>query len=295
MKKLFAILIFKILLLQNLFAQEISPYIKVGLFEDEIVHASKIVKANLEAKGFEIIGDYNPENKPNLKVVVFTRKDLQETVLKIENRGLLASTLKVGLKSAADGTVITYLNPDYLFNAFLQDEYTNFLTELTTISQDVAEALVEMGDENLPFGGKLKVDFLRKYQYNFMMPGFNDPIKLRTFDSFEQGIAKIQNNLFAKKENAKLVYKIILPKQNKAVFGVGLLDPSEGEPNLLAKLDDDHIAALPYEIILEGTTATMLSGRFRIPLFWPHLSAFSFSKIILPAWNIEQALENICE
>ena len=40
---------------------------------------------------------------------------------------------------------------------------------------------------------------MKNYQYKMMMPYFTDPVELAEYDSFEQGLVKIQNNLFAKK------------------------------------------------------------------------------------------------
>ena len=80
-----------------------------------------------------------------------------------------------------------------------------------------------------------------------------------------------------------------------AVFGIGLLDKEEGEPNFLPKIGEDHVAALPYEIILQDNKATMLHGKYRIALHWPELTMGTFMKIMSTPGDIEDVLEALCE
>ena len=128
-----------------------------------------------------------------------------------------------------------------------------------------------------------------------MMPYFTDPVELAEFDSFEQGLSKIQNNLEAKKGDTKLVYKLIYQKEKVAVFGVGLQSSDEGESYFLPKIGEAHVAALPYEIILQDKVATMLHGKYRIALHWPELTMGTFMKIMSTPGDIEDALEAVCE
>jgi len=44
--------------------------------------------------GFEILGEYHPENNSKLFVIAYTRSDLQKICLKKDDRGILASILK---------------------------------------------------------------------------------------------------------------------------------------------------------------------------------------------------------
>lgn len=128
-----------------------------------------------------------------------------------------------------------------------------------------------------------------------MMPYFTDPIKLNEFSSFEEGLNMIQKNLKAKKGNTVQVYKLIYNQQKVAVFGVGLQSKEDGESHFLPKIGEDHVAALPYEIILQGKTATMLHGKYRIALHWPDLTMGTFMKIMSTPGDIEDTLEALCE
>jgi len=276
-------------------AQDLSPYIHVGDSNNNIDQTATLVKNALQEKGFEILGEYNSENKKGLKVIVFSRKDLQTTVLKVKDRGALAAAFKVGLKAKGDKTTISYINPEYLLNAYLRDNYTKHKTALKKIAADVTAALSPLGSINKGFGGAMSVEKLRKYHYKMMMPYFSDPVELKEFSSFEQGIKTIEKNLAAKKGNTKMVYSLKFMSDKVAVFGVALLDKETGEGNFLPIIGEDHIAAMPYEIILQNKTATMLHGRYRLAVHWPELTMGTFMKIMSTPGEIEDTLEGLCK
>jgi len=276
-------------------AQELSPYINVGDASSNMEQTTTQVKNALQKKGFEILGEYNVENNKNLKVIVFSRKDLQTTVLKVKDRGVLAAALKVGLKLNGANTNVSYLNPDYLFNAYLGDSYTKHESALKKVNNDVKSALSPLGNVNKGFGGSLAVKDLRKYHYKMMMPYFTDPVELKEFSSFEEGVKTIEKNLAAKKGNTKLVYKLKFTSEKVAVYGVALLNKETGEGVFLPIIDNSHLAAMPYEIILQGKTATILHGRYRLAVHWPELTMGTFMKIMSTPGDIENTLEGLCE
>ena len=123
----------------------------------------------------------------------------------------------------------------------------------------------------------------------------NSVILPNEFSSFEEGLKVISANLKAKKGNTTEVYKIVYSNEKVAVFGVGLLDKEEGEAHFLPIIGESHVAALPYEIILQGNKATMLHGKYRLALHWPELTMGTFMKIMSTPGNIEDALEAVCE
>ncbi len=276
-------------------AQELSPYTNVGNTSSNMEQTTTQVKNALQKKGFEILGEYNVENNKNLKVIVFSRKDLQSTVLKVKDRGALAAALKVGLKANGANTNVSYLNPKYLFNAYLGSAYTKYESALNKVNNDVKSALSPLGNVNKGFGGSLSVKDLRKYHYKMMMPYFTDPVELKEFSSFEEGVKTIEKNLAAKKGNTSLVYKLKFASEKVAVYGVALLDKDKGEKFFLPIIDNSHLAAMPYEIILQGKTATILHGRYRLAVHWPELTMGTFMKIMSTPGDIEDTLEGLCE
>lgn len=297
MKKLSLLLIplFIIFSLTIVNAQQISSYILVGDSQGSLENSEAAVTKALESFGFEILGKYHPENNQTLKVIAFSRKDLQNITLKVKDRGLLAATLKVGLKADGPQTKISYLNPEYLFQAYLRDAYDTHENGLKKVSSDVKAALSPLGEKNTGFGGSMTAEELREYHYKMMMPYFTDPVELREFANFEEAVKTIEKNLTAKKGNTELVYSLKFKDQKVAVFGIGYLDEEDGEKEFLPIIGEEHLAAMPYEIIVQGKTATMLHGRYRLALHWPELSMGTFMKIRNAPGNIKDTFEALCE
>ena len=279
----------------NSVGQDLSPYIKVGESTESVQQISEQVIQTLKDNSFIVLGSYNPSNKSSLKVIAFTRTDLKNSVIKVVDRGALAAIMKVGLVQKDGKVVISYTNPDYLLRAYLPTNYNTFKTTFVKFSADLKEALSGLGSEFSPFGGTVDADKLGKYHYKVMMPYFTDPVELNEFDSFEEGLNVISNNLKAKKGNTLEVYRLVFDKEKVAVFGVGLRSTEDGESHFLPKIGEDHVAALPYEIILQGKEATMLHGKYRIALHWPELTMGTFMKIMSTPGNIEDTLEALCE
>ena len=276
------------------FGQELTPYIKVVESTLSMQELSDKVIQTLEDNSFNVLGTYNPSNKSALKVIAFTRNDLKNTVIKVKDRGALAAIMKVGLVMKGDKVVISYTNPDYLLRAYLPTNYNTFKSVFVKFSWDLKNTLSPLGNEFTPFGGTVEADKLGNYHYKIMMPYFTDPVELNEFSSFKEGLATITNNLKAKKGNTKEVYTLIYEKEEVAVFGVGLQSTEDGESYFLPKIGEDHVAALPYEIILQGNKATMLHGKYRIALHWPELTMGTFMKIMSTPGDIEDTLGGLC-
>ena len=279
----------------NSMGQELAPYIKIGETNETIQQASDKVINALKDNSFTVLGTYAPSNKSTLKVIAFTRNDLKNTVVKVSDRGALAAVFKVGLVQKNGKTTISYTNPDYILRAYLMNNYNTYKSTFQKFSSDLKSTFSTIGNEFKPFGGVVDADKLKKYHYKVMMPYFTDPVDLNEFSSFEEGLKTIENNLKAKKGNTVQVYKIIYEQQEVAVFGVGLQSREDGESHFLPKIGEDHVAALPYEIILQGKKATMLHGKYRIALHWPDLTMGTFMKIMSTPGDIEDTLEELCK
>jgi hypothetical protein len=275
--------------------QNLSPYIKVGESTSSIKDVTNEVIQTLKENSFTVLGTYNPSNKSSLVVIAFTRNDLKNTVIKVKERGALAAIMKVGLVQKDEKVVISYTNPDYILRAYLANEYSTYKSVFTIFSVDIETAFSSLGNDFTPFGGTVKADKLPKYHYKIMMPYFTDPIELNEFGSFKEGLEIITKNLEAKKGSAVKVYELVYNNQNVAVFGVGLESREDGESYFLPKIGEGHVAALPYEIILQGNKATMLHGKYRIALHWPELTMGTFMKIMSTPGDIEDTLEALCE
>jgi len=295
MKKIILGLVTSLLMGYYSFSQELAPYVKVGELTESIQSTYDKVISALKSNNFTVLGTYNPSNKSSLKVVVFTRTDIKNKVVQVADRGALAAAFKVSLVKLDGKVVVSYTNPDYIFRAYLRDNYNTFQSTFDKFSADIKTMFSSLGNEFTPFGGTVKADKLKKYHYKIAMPYFTDPIELNEYNSFEEGLNIIEANLKAKKGNTLQVYKLVYQNKEVAVFGVGLQNTETGEANFLNKIGESHAAALPYEIILQGNKATMLHGRYRIALHWPDLSMGKFMKIMSTPGDIKDAMEAICE
>jgi len=295
MKKLIFSSIAILILSFSSIAQDIAPYIKIGELNETIEQVSEKVINALNDNSFTVLGNYNPSNKKGLKVIAFTRTDLKNTVVKVTDRGALAAAFKVGLVENNGKVTISYTNPDYILRAYLGNNYNTFKSTFQKFSGDLKIAFSKLGKDFTSFGGTVKADNLKKYHYKIMMPYFTDPVTLNEFSSFDEGLKIIEGNLKAKKGATVQVYKIVYPNEKVAVFGIGLQSKEDGEAVFLPKIGEAHVAALPYEIILQGNKATMLHGKYRIALHWPELSMGTFMTIMSTPGDIEDTLEGVCE
>lgn len=275
--------------------EELPPYYSIGQLDGTINEIAVNIKTALESKKFNIVGEYNPAENPNLYVIAYTRDDLQQTTLKVKDRGALASVLKIGLVKKDGKITVSMLNPMYLFYAYLMDETDIYNNELTVIFNDAKAAMSDVGTDFTGFSGSEEIKDLKDYHYMMMMPYFTDPVELKEFDSFEQGVSTIRKNLEAKKGNTLKVYEVVFENEKIAVFGIGLLDPEEGEGHFLPIIGEDNIAAMPYEIILQGKEATMLHGKYRFAIHWPELSMKQFMKISSTPGDVEDVIEALTE
>ncbi|HYQ59040.1 MAG TPA: hypothetical protein VEP89_16975 [Draconibacterium sp.] len=250
-------------------------------------------KSALTESGFNIIGEYNPAESRNLGVICYTHPELEKTALSFNDRGALASVLKIGFKKEGETLQISMLNPMYLFYAYFVDGIDVQENALSSISDKAVAAMQNVGSLNEAFGGKLEKKKLQKYHYKVMMPYFTDAEELKSFDSFDEGLKTIQQNLAAGAGETEKVYELIFSDKEVAVWGVGLKNAEDGEAHFLPIIGDDHVAAMPYEIILQGNTASILPGKYRIALHWPELTMGTFMKIMSTPGDIKKTMETL--
>ncbi len=268
-------------------AQEtFSPFLKTAEQNKSIESLAEEISSALKLANFNIVGQYKPMHSGNLQVICFTRKDLQSASLSFKDRGALASVLKIGLQKTASGVSISILNPMYMFYGYFQGNIAKQMTVLKQIDKDAKQVLSDKFGKLTPFGGELTSEKLVGYHYKVMMPYFTDPTILETYSSFEEGLKHIQSKL-ANSPNVEKVYMQLYKEEQIAVFGLGLTNKEKGEASFLPIIGESHVAALPYEIILQGKDVSMLPGKYRIALFWPELTMGTFMKIMSTPGDIE--------
>lgn len=293
MKKNYLLFVFALFLQISLFAQEESAYFEIGKSKNGMDQTIENIKSALTESGFKIIGNYNAAGSADLSVICYTSTQLEKIALDYPDRGALAAALKIGLKKDNNGIKISMLNPMYVFYAYFVDDIEKHEKELRSISESAKKGMEKFGTDFKPFGGTLSKKKLQKYHYKVMMPYFTDAEKLNDFDSFDEGLKTIQANLAGGKAQTSKVYELVYPEKQVAVFGVALQNPENGEAKFLPIIGDDHVSALPYEIILQGKTASILPGRYRIALNWPELTMGTFMKIMSTPGDIKDTLEEL--
>jgi hypothetical protein len=291
----FLVVLFNVLAINSFADGGLIPFYKIGNVQGTVPETAKKIKDALTASSFEIIGEYNPAKRDNMLIIAFTRKDLTEITVQTKNRGAMASALKVGLLADSLGNIeVTVVNPIYVFYAYLRTDVEKNEESLNAISQDVLMALSKIGSNLTPFGGKsLNETELENFRFIPRMPGFDEPIILNIMPSYDEAVSLVRRNLMARKNGTFKVYELTWPDLGVAVFGVGLLDNRMGESRVLEVLNERHLAAFPYEIIISGNQVSMLNGRFRFPLFWSDLSMNEFRKINKTTRDIQDMLESL--
>ncbi len=272
--------------------QALQPYYSIGSFNRSIKEEATIINNMLNTSGFQVIGSYHPEGNSKLYVMCFTNNELGNLSLQFKDRGALGSVLKVAIVEKNGESTVSFLNPEYMFLAYWGKRLNGQGKQLIAFSEKVKNIFSTLGTLK-PFGGEVDKDDLPEYHYKIFMPYFTDPDELNTFDSFEQGLKTIRKNLYLKKGNTIKVYEQVFQDKQVAVFGVGLLDKEDGEAFFLPIIGEENIAAMPYELILQGKEATALQGKYRFAIFWPELSMGTFMKIVSTPGDVEDMLKEL--
>ena len=286
-----------LLFLGSFLVYGIAPYLRIATLNLSMSEARTKVKTVLMDEGYEILGEYQPGKNPDLYVVAFTGKEIRAVCAKVRDRGLLAAAMKVGFQQTGGRIEVSVLNPEYLFYAYFRDQMDDpsFKEAALKISEKAKSAMGGIGTEMTPFGGDVPIKDLKKYKYMAGMPKFDSPIELAEFGSFDEAVSTIEANLSKGVGSTVKVFEILKEEEQIAVFGVGLHDQETGEANFLPIIGEDHIAAMPYEIIVQGNEVTMLHGRFRFASHWPELTMKTFTKIMSSPGDVKDTMKLLVE
>jgi len=263
--------------------QPLKPYLLgyrgAGTLETKLPE----VKAALEQKGFQVVGEFSPY--PGAAVLVVTSDALKAAAAK-SAFGAYGAVVRVSVTVAGKELQVAATNPRYYAAAYrLKDDLG-----------DVAAAVEQAIGKTAEFGSKngFSTSDLRKYHYMMMMPYFTDPVKLATYPSQDEALAAVEAGLAAKKGGAGKVYRLDLPGKKESVIGVSL-SQGDGADAAIMKIIDiaelKHTPHLPYEVVVSDGTVYMLHGKFRIALDFPDLTMGTFMKISGAPSAIEEKLK----
>jgi len=267
-------------------------FYKLGNIEGSISSVRTEIHTLLEKDQFEIIGEYHPAKDTSLLVITFTNQKLLDICEQVSDRGLMAAVMRVGLISKNGHVEISLLNPEYIFYAYLRDDFKKYAIELNQISIDIKMALYPISDGFLPYiTSSLSDRELIEFRFSVYNPGFDEPVIIKQFDDFEQAVNKIRDNLQARKGGCVKVYELVDKDKKMAVFGVGLLDRRRGEAVFLPKLGKSHLAALPYELVVSDNKVMILHGKYRFPLYWSDITMAEYRRIYKSPRDVEELMK----
>ena len=158
------------------------------------------VKAGLEQKGFQLIGEYSPY--AGTHVIIATSEELKAAAAR-SAFGAYGAVVRISITMSGKELQVAAMNPRYFAAAYRMKDGLD----------DVARSLEQAIGKTTEFGAKegITAAKLQKYHYMAMMPYFDDPIKLATFPSQDAALAAVEAGLAAKKGGSSKVYRLDLP------------------------------------------------------------------------------------
>jgi hypothetical protein len=286
-----------ILAVAPLHAQEDSnlrPFVLGAVYEGPIANHLELVRTNLAAQGFRIVGEYEPYDKAH--VIVATHDELLRVAAASERGGYIAPQ-RISLTEVDGNTQIAYANPLYLRHAYRLNG------ELFTVSARLAAALGQRetfgSDDGLP------PNQLRRYNYTFGMEYFDEPYRLASYGSHAQAVAAVERGLAEHRSGVSKVYRLDIPGTQMTVFGVAMRQADGGANQSMDEIHQMGIvdfkpmrqtAYLPYEILVNGGEVEALHMRFRMAVHFPDLrmmGANSFMRLRRSPAAIGEALTRV--
>lgn len=235
---------------------------KISAYYDAPFATAKTVKSKLAKAGFKVLATYSPASKENLKVIVFTNKDLKANASK-KTRGF-AAIQRVMVDSAAKTVRVT--NPTYWLKAFMQKDYKADVD--TKVKKSLGNALGKLTSTK----DVLKEGDLSGYHFMMAMPYYEDMITLKKGATVN-----------AKKK----IFEVKLANGSTLV-GVKM---SKNTENFVDKIGVENAILLPYTVLIEDGNVYALHAKYYLALSYPLLSMGQFMGISSIPDAIERKLK----
>ncbi len=265
--------------------QPLKPYLLgfrgAGAIEGKLPE----VKAGLEQKGFQIVGEYAPYAGAH---VIVATSDALKTAAAKSAFGAYGAVVRVSLTMSGKELQVAATNPRYFAAAYRMKDSLD--TAATALEQAIGKTAEFGAREGIPAAK------LRKYHYMAMMPYFDDALKLATYPSHEAALAAVEAGLAAKQGGASKVYRVDVPGKKESVFGVALGEGDVADGAIMRVIDMGelkHTPHLPYDLVVSDGSVYMLHGKFRIALDFPDLTMGTFMKISGAPSAIEKKLQAV--
>jgi len=263
--------------------QALKPYLIGYRGEGTIEARLPAVRAALEEKGFQVVGEYDPY--PGAHIVVVTSDRLKTAAAKSDFGGY-GAIQRVSLTETGKELQVASTNPRYFAAAYRMQEALD----------DVADALGQAIGATATFGSRegMTAGKLRKYHYMVMMPYFDDPVVLAKHASQEAAVKAVEDNLATGKGGTRKVYRVDVQGKKESVFGIAITEGDGADARIMKVVDVaelKHTAHLPYELVVSDGKIYMLNGKFRIAVDFPDLTMGTFMNISSAPTAIEYRLK----
>lgn len=225
---------------------------------------AKTVKSKLGKAGLQVLASYSPASKSNIKVIVYTSKQLKANAAK-KSRGF-AAIQRVMVDSKAKTVLAT--NPTYWLKAFMQKDYKSGVDSSVKASLGKALGKLTQTSDVLSAGN------LSGYHFMMGMPYYQDMLTLK-------GKAGVDV------KGKKKIFELKLANGAKLV-GVKM---SKSTENFVDKIGTDKAILLPYTVLIEGDKAYALHAKYYLALSYPKLSMGQFMTISSIPDAIERKLK----
>ncbi len=266
----------------------LKPFVLAGTTSGTLQDAARDTRAKLKAGGFDVVGEVSPYEGTTILVV--TNASLKNAAAQTKF-GAYGAVQRITLSKVGEQIQIAYTNPLYMANAY------RMKSDLADVRAALAKAIGDEGEYGSEKG--LTAKKLRKYHYKFLMPYFDEPLKLVEFSSHEAALKAVEAALAKNAGGVTKVYRVDIPGKKESVFGVKISGSEEecsGDKYIMERIDFKPMKSsghLPYEMLVSGTMVYALPAEFRIAISFPDLSMMgsnSFASIMCAPNSLEAAL-----
>jgi hypothetical protein len=266
-----------------------QPFVLASINDSSLEEQTGATVDALTGAGFTVAGQYSPLD--STVVIVVTSPELQEIAAKSDKGGYGAGQ-RVSVTARDGKTEVAFINPLYIQYAY------RLGGDMQAVHDQLSEALGNVE----AFGARKKMTAkkLSKYHYKPMMPYFDDPLELGSFDSHDAAVAAVEAGLAAEGDALSLVYRIDIPgkDQTKAASEA---DEDIDESHQLSIVDFEgysKVAYFPYEILVDGKDVEALEMKFRMAVHFPDLPMMGkhgFTRLVSSPGATKDAFEELME
>lgn len=268
----------------------IKTYILAEKKSGDVAAIVAETKSKLSKAGFILVGEYSPYDTATILIVT---NDALIANAAASDFGAFGAGQRVTITKAGNEVQVAFTNPVYMSHVYRMKD------DLSSVAAKLKSTLGDQGEYGPDEG--LEAKALRDYQYKWLMPYFDDRLKLADYGNQQVALEKVEAALASNnKGGVKKVYRIDIAGKEESVIGVSMAGPDNvdcsGDKYIMDKIDFKDLKStghLPYEVVISKGTVYALPAEFRIAISFPDLSMMgsnSFASIMCAPTAINEAL-----